>query len=206
VLETLPERPLFYYVTPNLTRRLSGKVLLNPWQGDRERDPIDVGILDLCGEGLPPYPQVNKFSLDASHLRPTLLPRSGRRYMVLGFPASKSKANPKNREMAATLYGFHSDSIEDNRYSEHGVSSETSVALPLDLEVGFDSTGNHRNFPNPQGMSGSPIWVLYNEDPGDDLGKLQIVAVATKYRKNRGLVIGTDISVILEMISDYLRS
>lgn len=60
VLETLTNKPLFHYATPNLTRTLSGRVLLNPWQGDRERDPIDVGILHLSGEGLPPYPEVTE--------------------------------------------------------------------------------------------------------------------------------------------------
>ena len=34
-------RLAFYYVSPGMTRKLSGQSLLNPWQCDRENDPID---------------------------------------------------------------------------------------------------------------------------------------------------------------------
>ena len=78
VLETLKTRPMFYYVAPDITRNLSGRLLLSRWQGDRESDPVDVGVLRLSNKGLPPYPEVNKFAIDVSYLRPGFLPRSGR--------------------------------------------------------------------------------------------------------------------------------
>ena len=202
VLETLKIRPLFYYVTPCITRKLSGRLLLNPWQGDRKNDPIDVGVLRLSDEELPPYPEVDKFAIDVSYLRPGLLPRSGRNYMIVGFPASRSEVNPVAREVAATAYGYRNYSIEDNAYSEHGLTPEANLVLPLDLEVGFDSSGKHRNFPRPQGMSGSPVWALYNEDGRDDSRVFPVVAVGTKYRKKERLLVGTDIAVVLDMIND----
>jgi hypothetical protein len=201
VLETLKKRPLFYYVAPRTTRRLSGKLLLSPWEGDRDLDPIDVGVLCLSDEGLPPYPDVNKFAIDVSYLRPALLPRSGREYMILGYPASRSNLNPARHEVAATVYGFRNCSIEDARCIEIGLSPETHVILPLDLEVGFDSSGRRRNFPKPQGMSGSPIWVLFNETERDDLDVLPIVAIGTKYRKKERILVGTDVALVLEMIN-----
>jgi hypothetical protein len=202
VLETLKTRPLFYYVSPGITRKLSGQLLLNPWQGDRENDPIDVGVLRLSDEELPPYPEVNKFAMDISYLRPGLLPRSGRNYMIVGFPASQSEVSPMAREVAATAYGYRNYSIEDSAYFEQGLTPEANLVLPLHLEVGFDSSGKHRNFPRPQGMSGSPVWALYDEDGRDDLRMFPVVAVGTKYRKKEGLLVGTDIAVVLNMIHD----
>lgn len=201
VLETMKAKSLFYYISPTIKRKLSGKLLLNPWQGDRENDLIDVGVLRLTGEGLPPYPDVNKFAIDASYLLPSYLPRSSKDYMVVGFPASKSNVNPLRREVAATAYGYRNHSIPDLEYHKQGLLPETHLALPLDLEVGFDSKGKHRNFPKPQGMSGSPIWVLYNEDEQDDGRSLHIVGIGTKYRRNERLLIGTDVAVAVKMIN-----
>lgn len=204
VLETLKTRPLFYYVSPGITRKLSGRLLLNPWQGDREDDPIDVGVLKLSNEELPPYPEVDKYAMDVSYLRPALLPRSGRNYMIVGFPASRSKVNPVAQEVAATAYGYRSHSIEDSTYSEHGLMPEAHLVLPLDLEIGFDSNGKRRNFPKPQGMSGSPILVLYDENGRDDSRVFPVVAVGTKYWKRERLLVGTDIAVVLDMINEVL--
>jgi hypothetical protein len=204
VLETLKARQLFYYVSPGITRKLSGRLLLNSWQGDRENDPIDVGVLWLSDEELPPYPEIDKFAIDVSYLRPALLPRSGRNYIIVGFPASRSEVNPVAREVAVTAYGYRSHSIEDSAYSKYGLTPGANLVLPLDLEVGFDSSGKHRNFPRPQGMSGSPVWVLYDEDGRDDSRVIPIVAVGTKYRKNERLLVGTDIAVALDMINDIV--
>lgn len=200
VLETLKKKPLYYYITNATTRKLSGKLLLNPWHGDRERDPIDIGVLKLSGEGLPPYPKVDKFAMDISYLRPGFLPRSGKNYMIVGFPASRSKVNRVAREVAATPYGYHNYSVEESEYSKQGLTPEAHLVLPLDLEVGFDSNGKHRNFPRPQGMSGSPMWVLYDEEGGNNDRVFPVVAVGTKYRKNKRIIIGTDIAVVVDMI------
>ena len=120
VLETLKARQLFYDVSPGITRKLSGRLLLNSWQGYCENDPIDVGVLWLSDEELPPYPEIDKFAIDVSYLCPALLPRSGRNYIMVGFPASRSEVNPVAREVAATAYGYRSPSIEDSAYSEQG--------------------------------------------------------------------------------------
>jgi len=201
VLETINANPLFYYIAPEIKRKLSGKRLLNPWQGDREKDPIDIGVLKLSGEGLPPYPHVGKVAIDVSYLRPGYLPRSGINYMLVGFPASQSHVNPALRQVAATAYGYRNCSIKEDEYCKHGLSPETHLALPLDLEVGFDSNGKHRNFPRPQGMSGSPMWILYDEDGRDDSQVLPIVAVGTKYWRKERLLVGTDVAVVIKMIN-----
>ena len=112
------------------------------------------------------------------------------------------------RQVAAALYSYRNYSIEEDEYSKLGLDPETHLLLPLDLKVGFDSNGKHRNFPKPQGMSGSPMWVLYDYD---DDGKnnsprvFPVVAVGTKYWKNERLLVGTDIAVVVDMINEGSR-
>lgn len=202
VLETTKTRPLYYYIAPSMTRKLSGTLRLTPWQGDRERDPIDVGVLKLSGHALPPYPKVEKFAIDISYLRPTYLPRSGKHYAIVGFPASRSRTNPVSRQTEVIAYAYRNNSIDDAQYASQGLVARAHVALPLDPEIGFDSDGNHRNFPRPQGMSGSPIFVLFDDYADNDPRVFPLVAVGTKYWKKKRLVVGTDVAVVLEMINE----
>lgn len=201
VLETLAKRPLYYYVSPTVTRRLTGRVLLTPWHGDRERDPIDIGIVKLSGDGQPPYPEVAKFAMDVSYLHPTSLPRSQKHYVIVGFPASRTRSNPVGRTVEAIAYGYRTNSASDGEYVRYDLSADKHLLLPLDLKKGFDSSGVHRNFPKPKGMSGSPIWIMYDENGGEQPRVFPVVAVGTKYWKNKGLLLATDVRVVSEMIN-----
>jgi hypothetical protein len=71
----------------------------------------------------------------------------------------------------------------------------------MDLRTGVDSDGRQRTFPKPQGMSGSPIWVV-EEGPVVGERSFPIVAVGTKYRKPQRILIGTDIDIVVHMINE----
>lgn len=200
VLETLRTRSLYYYITPRVTRKLTGRLVLNHWDGDRENDPIDIGVLKLEGDALPPYPEVSKFPIDISYFHPDSLPRSDKHYVVIGFPASRGKLNPVGRTVEVTGYAYRTNSIHDDEYSAHGLSPRDHLLLPLNLKKGFVSSGQHRNFPKPNGMSGSPIWILFDEGGGEQPRVFPVVAVATKYWRSKGLIVATDIRIVLEMI------
>lgn len=89
---------------------------------------------------------------------------NSREYMIIGFPASRNKVNPVAHEVAATAYGYRNRSIKDSAHSGHGLTPEAHLVLPLNLEIGFDSNGKRRNFPKPQGMSGSPVLSLVRRE------------------------------------------
>lgn len=200
VLETLKNRPLFYYSARNTLRKLAGQLILNPWTGDRDKDPIDVGIIKLSSESVPPYPDVEKFSMDITYLKPNRLPRKDKIYSIVGFPASKSGVNPEAKEVKVEAYSYRNHSIDDVDYASHNLDPAIHIAIPLNLKIGFDLEGKHRNFPKPQGMSGSPIWCLFDEAGINDARVFPVIAVGTKYRKAEKLLIGTDIAVVADMI------
>lgn len=140
--------------------------------------------------------------MDISCLRPRLLPRDEKIYAFVGFPASRGKVNTLVKEVTAAPYAYRSRSAPDQEYSMYGVSPETHIVLPLDLKQGVDSNGGHRNFPKPQGMSGSPIWTLLDEQGATDSQVFSVVAVGTKYRKAKRVLLGTDIGVAVRMIHE----
>jgi hypothetical protein len=204
VLDELRSRSLYYYISPGVTRKLAGKLMLNRWVGDRERDPMDVGVLRLSPEAPPPYPAVNKFAVDVSYLRPNALPRLGNHYAIVGFPASKSRVDNAARTVECKPYVYRNPPLPDDQYAKHGLSSALHVVLPLNLKKGFDSRGKHVHFPKPQGMSGSPIWILFDEELRDLGRTFPIVAVGTKFRKGLG-IIGTDVSEVIRVIDKLAK-
>jgi hypothetical protein len=87
---------LHYYANANILRKVSGRVLRSkiPIGSAREDDRIDVGVAKLEGPRLPPYPEIEKVSLNLSTLRSFASVRGQRWYLTIGFPESRSRPNP----------------------------------------------------------------------------------------------------------------
>ncbi len=192
---------LFYYIEPNVTAKLSGELRMSRWNGDREHDPVDVGVLKLK-DSVPPYPKVNKYAVDVSYLHARILPRADKVYSIIGFPATQSKLNSTTRKVLSTVYAYRNRSIPDSEYASFNASPATHVILPMDLLKGVDSNGQQRTFPKPQGMSGSPIFMLIEEGPVVESRSFPIVGIGTKYRKAKKVLIGTDVDIAVAMINE----
>src|SRR6266571_1652665 len=93
--ERSADQELFFYIEPETKRKISGNLALTkiPPGKNRSSDPFDIGVLKL-GEPFPPYPKVEKYPLPISAFMANALPREGKQYLLIGFPASKSHANP----------------------------------------------------------------------------------------------------------------
>ena len=200
VMDTAKKHGLFFYATPGKVRHLSGRLLRSRGEEDRENDLIDIGILELSNESVPPYPEVEKFAMDISYLRPRFRPRTAKHYIFIGFPATKSEVSNQRREVTVTAYAFRNEPIDEGSYAAHGLNPDTHIALKLDLNRGFGPGGIKRHFPKPQGMSGSPIIVLFDENDESQSRVFSVVGVATTYRKASRLVFGTDVGYVIDAI------
>ena len=202
VLDVARTQRVFFYATPNKLRALTERVLTTGLPDKPDDDLLDIGVMKLSGEAAPPYPEVEKFAMDASYLTPNYLPRSGKHYVIVGFPATKSVVDSRGRTTLAAPYAYRSDAIDDGDYAAHGVDAKTHVVLPLNLKRGFDAGGRIVNFPKPQGMSG----VLYGE-PGyeGDSRVFPVVAVGTRYRRKTKVLVGTDVRFAVGAIERFLR-
>lgn len=200
VIRQTPSRELFYYVEPNKIRKVTGRRILGQHPTGQE-DQLDVGGVLLSDEYLPPYPAVEKFPVDQAYLCPAYLPRVGKEYVVIGFPASRSKRNPNDKSVRLKPYAYHSPTASEDVYSACGLHPDTHLILPFDKKHGFDSAGRHINLPKPQGMSGAPFWVLYEDAAGRDNKIFPLVAVATFYCCSHKAMIATDCRVVVDMIN-----
>ena len=200
VMDTAGDNGLYFFSSPRVRRHLAGKLLRTGPKEKRSDDLIDIGVLKLEGGATPPYPDVNKFAMDLTYLRPKYRPRTGRSYVLIGFPGTKSRTDPHAQTVEVKPHAFRLSPIDEGAYDRHGVSPDTHVVLDLDLKRGFDLQGNHQHFPKPQGMSGAPIIVLYEHSGEGDARVFPVVGVATTYRKAERVLIATDIGFVIDAI------
>lgn len=200
VLDEMVSNPLFFYIAPGVTRNLSGDLIRPRVMGSRNSDLIDVAVLMITGQDMPPYPDVDKHKLQISSLVPQNIPRAGKHYAIVGFPSSKSKPNPDAKTVKAIAYAYHNPSIDDMDYDRFGFDPKNHVLMSFDQKNGFDKNGRHVAFPNPQGMSGSPLWELFDNDVQNANKEFSVAGVGIEHRKDSRLMISTDIKYVLEMI------
>lgn len=202
VLENLRNEELVIYTRPNEIQKLGGTLQLTSRTDRSVADTFDIAVLELPRRLAPPYSAGNKAPVDFSYLQSCAEDRSGRSFAIIGYPASKSHINPIDYEVEAVTYAYRSSSASSKQYAELGLNETDHIAVPLDLKKGFNSSGKHRNFPKPQGMSGSPIWVVYEDEPDFENRVFPVVGVGTQYHRRRKILSGTDISVVAAMIEE----
>ena len=195
VLRFAKERRLYYYIDPKTTYGVSGELRIS------KHENIDVAAVKLDVDPLPPYRAVDKVPMRRSMLLPRALPRTGKHYMVSGFPSSKNRANPSNQTVNARVYAYRADSANTAAYAAANIDPALHIALPLDLRLGFDPSGERLDFPDPHGMSGSPVWLLYDDDE-TPREMFPVVGVAIEYRKSQRLLVATDIWFVTQMLGD----
>ena len=200
VFDKLKTGNIYYYVKPSVIRNLGGRVLLSKWEGTRKDDPVDIGVLKLEGGHEPPYPDVDKFAMDFSYLAATARSRVGRRYAVVGFPASRAKVNRVSRQVKAEPFSYLARSIEEADYSKTGHHPSTHLVMHFDRKRSFDLDGSHRMFPDPYGISGSPIFELYDDDAVGSDRVFPVVGLVTTQKQQQHRLVGTDPRLIRKQI------
>lgn len=194
---------LFFYIESHTKRKLSGCLRLTKApEGNRKRDRLDVGVLRLEGPGLPPYPRVEKYPLAIDALMSNALPREGKQYLMVGFPETKSRVNPVAREVLSEMYGFRNISAPPQKYADLGVSAQNHIVLNFDRKRTVGPDHQIRAFPEPSGISGSPVWLLYDENGSNDPAQTPVVGVAIEHHKNHHAIVATDVDVVLRLINE----
>lgn len=193
----------YYYIGPKTRRKLSGSARLTrpPSGHSRRYDNFDVGVLRLEGPSLPPYPAVEKYPLPVEALMPRALPREGKQYLLAGFPGTKTSLDRARKQITTKLYSYRNISCPTDKYSSIGIDPQSHIAISFDRRKSLGANADLRMFPDPTEMSGSPVWLLYDERGPNDPRQTSVVGVAIEHRPIHRAIIATDISVALEYIN-----
>ncbi len=189
---------LYFYGSPSKKIKVEGTLVRTSSAEARHNDLADIGVVKLQAGVRPPFPEVSKFAIDYSYLKPSYLPREGRHYIVTGFPATKSQVDRSARTVLVAPYSYRSDSIDEGAYGKLGLCPKSHIVLPLHRMRGRGPDGKIAHFPSPHGMSGAPIFVLY-EGSGDSR-VFPVVGVGIEYRESKRAMVGTDVLIVMELI------
>ena len=203
VLKPLEEqRRLFYPCDRKTERNIGGRILRtinNPIPGHAY--DLDIAVVLLEGDGQPPYPELNTFCLPMDSLQSNALPRHGKSYFAVGYPATKTFTHVKNQEVEARPFGHWCGSIPDSDYDSLNLSADRCLALEFNVKKVHSSPSKIQQAPDPQGMSGAPIWLLFDRDGENDATKNTVLGILTEHRRSEKLLVGTDIDVAIDMIN-----
>jgi hypothetical protein len=195
---------LYFHSDINIKRHITGTVICSPRVGEEGEDQIDIAVVRLEGGALPPYPGVKRMAVDYGHLSPNRTPRSGRTYVILGYPISKSKVRNDEKNIYVEPTAYYNSSLADDHYPDY-LTPKDHIILGWDAKKSIDREGNKIHFPKPQGLSGSPIIELYDTEIRQPQEHFPVVGVATDCRKNEKIMFGSDISFALDMIDSFER-
>lgn len=202
VLEPLKEgRRLFIPAGKNAERNL-----FENW-----REPIridsahttDVAVLRFERDARPPYFDLGLVGIPFANLKSRALPRKTKDYFVTGFPATRVKHHIKNQTVEIEPLGNKAPSIDDALYEKFGLDPNTSIALDFDVNSIRRRNGILQAAPEPQGMSGSPVWELFEHAGPNDSKRNQVVRILIEHRRKDKLLVATDISVAKDLIIAY---
>ena len=199
VLDKLEDNlPYFFPSGPHTTRLVAGDVIKSvvPEGRTRDDDKLDVGVVVLSGDNLPPYPGFLTEAMEIERVAAWVTDRTSANYAISGFAASQGKPNPVTRKFAPLMNVHLTSSISAERYLQLGLDLHTHIAMAFDKKANFDTSGKRIDFPHPSGMSGSPVWQLYGPRPEDR----KVVGMFIEYRARENVFIATDIGVAVDFI------
>ncbi len=197
-----PGGNLYVYSRPGERRHLGGRITWNTSDG---YDVVDVGVLKLEGEGLPPYPDVNCVPLDAGLLAPATGPRDGKWYLAIGYPGTRSKVNRQSRVVRAEPYANVGPAISSERIEKLGLDPHLHVVIAFHKGRVVGASGNMQSFPDPAGMSGSPLFLIYDQEAKEEQsGAFKVAGTLIEYRAKDQILLGTDIAVAINLMGRCL--
>jgi hypothetical protein len=194
---------LCIFVAPDRMWNLQGR-LLRTQAAEGKVDRFDIGVLRFDEASAPPYPTINKEAIPVSDLVARALPRQKKQYFLTGFPATKTRREFRGRFLDSKPYANLLKSASEDEYVRLGRSQDFHIAMPFVRRKVIGPGPRQIEFPEPAGMSGSPVWLL----PGDFRASLptqaiqaSVVGIFIEYLRPRSILIATDIRVALDLIA-----
>lgn len=204
VLLQLRHKNIYYFSESGAIKHITGKITTNSYIGDRRKDNVDIGVVRLENDPLI-YPSVNKYAINSSIFRFGEIASPTARYALIGYPASKLKVLMHPVQILIEPYAYLAHSAPTHEYSNHGISTASHLYLVFDRRHSCDLAGNSRAFPKPHGISGSPVFILYDfnessEDKHPDY--FTFAGLITTWKPKESRLIATSVNLVLDLLQN----
>ncbi|UUW08681.1 hypothetical protein NLG42_21570 [Flavobacterium plurextorum] len=172
---------------------------------DRDKDAIDIAVLRLDDDCLPHILRSYKF-LQAEDLAINHIFQSEEFYTFLGYPATRAKALYKTDVFDITTFFHFTAPIGKEYYAAFGRNPYVNIVASYNKKHAYDSSrGTYGTGPDLYGISGCGLWFTDPLDLAVGIIKPKLTAIMTDWSiKNRNIVIGTRIDVVIGMIKKFV--
>jgi hypothetical protein len=160
-------------------------------------DDLDVGVLVLPSRQLGPFQQrvfLSGPEIDQNDQPDNQEPASF--YFVLGYPASRAQVSRVGRHFKQRSFQFSTSPVDAAEYLQERMPQADHILLDFDHKH-IMVEGRRVNPPRLQGVSGGGVFYISRRTY-----KGPLVAIATKKRRNSGLIVGTRIKHFLTMVRE----
>nr|WP_316642097.1 hypothetical protein [uncultured Roseateles sp.] len=200
VLEEGRSGHLYYFAAPKVKRFVNGRITSNKWTGPRDSDLLDIAAVRLEGSDLPPYPGVDKFSLNISDISFATAPVPTASYGFVGFPASRSRLRHRPAEARVAPYGHLAHSAALREYAARGLQTESHLYLVFNRKKSFGLEGQGVSFPKPHGISGAPVFEIYDEAKSHQGEAFPVAGVVTTWHPHEHRLLCASATALRELI------
>ncbi|HEV2319122.1 MAG TPA: hypothetical protein VGV18_05190, partial [Verrucomicrobiae bacterium] len=166
--------------------------LTRPASGLRNDDRDDTSVIALDQETACHVETAYKpLPIECADVNDLFVPQ--KLYAFFGFPW---------RREGKKSYGFQALAVAEADYISAGLSPQKHIVVEFDLNHALDnSNGRELVAPNPQGMSGGPVWsFVAAESNGQQALTRRLVGIAIEYISDRKMLVGVRINAALECI------
>lgn len=133
------------------------------------------------------------------------VPDPNRVYEFCGFPWRKFKADRRAKLLIPTSYSFTSHGAGEAVYKASGLRRECHIAVPFSRNQVRDEKGKTLAAPDPEGMSGGPVWSLVTVRQGEsEFPTRRLAGISIRYFRDARLLVGCHISAVLQGIRLFL--
>lgn len=176
-----------------------GKLTL-PVSGSRQADRNDIAVIALDEE--------TASFIEAAHaplpihcvdVNDSFSP--GKPYEFFGCPWRKVGSGKSRSLLEPSIYKFKSRSVAETDYASLGLSPHQHIVVEFNLKRVTDGNGRAVVAPDPEGMSGGPVWRFVPVDSGGQrMWTRMLVGIGIEYISKKRMLVGVRINAALECI------
>lgn len=193
--------PIFFYSDSENIIQIGGSFHSSSphLKNERNGDKVDIAIWripDECISMMSTYQPV-----PISQLKPDGADRRGKTYGVVGYPCTLSKADFLKKTLTTKVLCYYNPAFELSEYGKFGFDAKTHIIVKYDRKRVVSPNGDQQISPDPHGLSGSPLWIFFDQSREERVWMEPIVGIVVEHNPLHKGIIATGIQHVLRFFS-----
>lgn len=115
---------------------------------------------------------------------------------AIGFPGTKNKPKHDSNELTNRPYGYFGRSSPSEKLKKLGFDPAVYFGIEINIKKAYSDAGKKVRVAKPHGISGGPVFRVYDFNNPRDLFEPELVGVVVQMPKNSQCLVGINITCI----------